>query len=153
MNESTGKIDHSDQAFCNDRIVIPIINDHYVFVNFGKIIRLVLVDTGATLNMVNLNLLKAINPKLISKIVPNNIPSVIIADGTEIPIIGTINLKFRLHHNDFNANFIVMPTLKYSAILGLDFFHKYKCILNYASKDLIIPKFPTNTFGSIFDRT
>ena len=74
--------------------VRPIINGYYVFLNFWSVTHPVLIDTGASISMVNKELLKLINPNFSSRISANKIPYTKMVDGTATPIIGKIYHPF-----------------------------------------------------------
>ena len=135
--EANFQINRNVQHFTHKKIVTPLLNGHYILLNFGKITRPVLVDTGASISLVNWELLKSINGALISKISPSKIPSVKLLDGNFSPVIGQINLSFYLDHNKLTFEFQVLPEMNFSAILGLDFFHKFHCTIDYSSQDFI----------------
>ena len=91
--------------------------------------------------MVNLKFLKMTDSKLPPKIQNSDIPYMKMLEGTTTPIIGTTDLKFYLGHKPVTFKFYIIPDMYYSAILGLDFFLKFYCILDYDSQDFIPPNY------------
>ena len=116
---------------------IPIFGGNYILLNFGKVMKNVLIDTGASISMVSLALLRAINPNLIPKVVKTNVNTATLVNGSPIDLIGQIQLNFFLNKTKVSFQFYVISKMNFWAILGLDFFQKYSCtILNIHSLEL-----------------
>ena len=116
---------------------MPILSVHYVFLHFGTVTLPVLINTGASISMVNMELLKLISPNLSSKIVPSKIPYIKMVDVTTTPITGKIDLPFYLDHKYVAFEFLDLPKRLLWTILGLHFIEKFSCILDYNSQDFI----------------
>ena len=118
---------------------IPMIYGNYVLINFGKVTKPVLIDTGASMSMVSLSLLNSIHSGLQSKILKSKTEVAKTVDGSKIYILGNIDLKLYLVDKKIQFNFQVIKAMEYWAILGIDFLRKYSCSIDYASDTLIVP--------------
>ena len=120
-------------------LYIPIVYGNYVLLNFGRVIKPVLIDTGASVSMVSSKMLDSIHKNLHAKVQRSKLETAKMVDGSNIQILGNINLNLFLMNRKVKFNFQVIEAMEYWAILGIDFLQKYNCLVDYAQDSLIIP--------------
>ena len=119
---------------------IPLIYGNYILLSFGKIMKPVLIDTGASISMVNLKLLNHLNKNLHSKIQESKLNHAKLVDGSDIKIMGVLDLNLFIMDRKIKFKFQVIQSMEYWAILGKDFLQKYQASVNYFYDSLIFPK-------------
>ena len=117
-----------------------LVHGNYVNVNFKDVSVLALVDTGASISIICLNLLDKIDCNLRTKIRTGKWNHVRLADHkSKIELLGEISLKFKIGLKQVTHNFQVVDSMSYWAILGLDFLRTHNCILDYGTEDILFP--------------
>ena len=117
---------------------IPFIKNNMVIMTIkGKQLP-VLIDSGATMSIASTDLLNMLNCKYASKVSASGLGKAIMANGKSIQILGKIVLDFTLQGYSFDLEFQILPEITYWAVLGLDFFKKYQCTLNFLNGTLCI---------------
>ncbi len=99
-----------------------------------------LVDTGANVSCVRQN---PSLPFLSSTMDYSH--SLIAANGSSIPILGEVELRFTLDCGEFCHKFFVVNSLSYEVILGLDFLATNNISLDCKNRKLITTAAPINS--------
>ena len=137
----------------SSQVCIPLTRQNMVMAQFDKFEIPILIDTGATLTMVSSKLLYAMNPKIMSLIIPTRLEAATTASGEDIKITGQIRLHFRLHDMSFDHTFYVLNDVTYWAVLGTDFLTSHQCKIDYDSHSLTVnSKVPQLMSLQILDR-
>ena len=149
-NDFGNQIGYIDNGYCNidtniyplptpnvpalpvSYVKLPFIRNNMVSAVFSTMTVPVLIDTGASISIVSVNLLNQMDPKLLSQITNSGIGRAIMADGNAQEIIGQIKLIFKLADETFAMEFQILPHIAYWAVLGVDFFQKHQCNLNFS---------------------
>ena len=132
---------------CLQTLEIPFVKNNMVIMTIkGKQLP-VLVDSGATMSIASTDLLNLIDCDYVTKISASGLGKAIMANGNSIKIMGEIVLDFSLQGHSFKLEFQILPKITYWAVLGIDFFQKYKCNLNFQKGTLCV-KMPGNLTNS-----
>ena len=109
---------------------------NYVTVNFGKVWKPVLVDSGASVSMVSMDLINLLN--LSERVDKRIVNTAKLVDGSCINIQGRISLNFSISGQQFTMEFKILNSMGYWAILGRDFLKTYTCQIDYLTDNLVI---------------
>ena len=117
----------TNENFCfqnkvDNLVEFPIHSGNYIILSFGHVVKPVLIDTGATISMVSVQLLKLIDPMLLRKIKKGVMHTARLVTGDLIEIKGEITLNLSFHKQNIVKTFQVIDKMTYWAILGIDFF-------------------------------
>ena len=103
---------------------------NYITLKFGKIFVETLIDTGASVSILNERVAKQLKLQIqpLDKIKFSSLTS---ANGSEIPVIGTADVQLYFQGLVIPQVVQVSPLLDHSLVLGVDFLSQNQAILNY----------------------
>jgi len=106
------------------------LNGNYITLKFGKIFVETLIDTGASVSILNERVAKQLKLQIqpLDKIKFSNLTS---ANGSEIPVIGTADVQLYFQGLVIPQAVQFSPLMDHSLVLGVDFLSQNEAILNY----------------------
>ena len=108
-------------------ISIPIsINDQNLFA---------LLDSGASLSCLDQQIFQLLDPTTYSEIVPK-VNAIMVADGTAIDIKKAITTKIKIADSLLSVEFVILPKINQTVILGKDFLYKHGMVLDFQNECL-----------------
>ena len=115
---------------------VPLERENLIWVNLENIEKCALVDSGASVSLIDISLITQLSGFQINKIKPSEVTKAVLANKQCIPVIGQIDLDVMIGGKKFMVNFQVLPSMNYWMILGVDFLHKFQCKLDFKKKCL-----------------
>ncbi|BHF77216.1 hypothetical protein SprV_0502032000 [Sparganum proliferum] len=100
-----------------------------------------LIDTGATLSLVNPRILTHTLLERIQKY--GSLPTLVAANGSPLECSGIVHISLQFEHSCKDHDFLVVPDLTWYLLLGIDFLNKYDCCINVRKRAV--------SFGEIKD--
>ena len=103
---------------------------NYITLKLGKISVESLVDTGSTVSIINEQVAKRLKLQ-VRPLNETNTLNLTSANGSDLPIIGTMDLQLYFQGLILPQTVYVSPLLEHSLVLGVDFLSQNRAILNY----------------------
>ena len=120
---------------CSDIInKLPIFNDFCV----ENVYFTALVDSGATVNIINSCVFNTLPLHIRRQKNPNN-PNLTSVTGHKLNAKGSICLNLKRDNRTFMTNFIICDNLPYEAIIGANFLRSNRILLDVANEKLVYP--------------
>lgn len=123
--------------FCRPPCISPLLikkpmdNRPHVKIGIGDRTVTALVDTGATNSVLGSEGWELLSDYYRQGLVTSNVPHVIVADGSSNQVTGAVALKVKLGSLERTINFLLVPTLAYSHLLGADFCDAFRLSMNF----------------------
>ena len=109
-------------------------SDHdglFVTVDICQIPLYCLIDTGSTMSVLHSNIFKKLPQKMQTRLKISN-QKLRMADGSEVRILGTINLPLFID-NQVIHQLMIVADIEIPAVLGFDFMNQNKCVIDVSS--------------------
>lgn len=101
----------------------------------GKAVQF-LIDSGSTANIIAQHVWERMSKGVRDQLLPYSSQGVL-ADGSQMEILGTIECSGRLRDIAFIAQLLVCP-IREDGILGMPFLEQHSCVMNFGSQSLKI---------------
>lgn len=104
-----------------------------IFGQINKIHHSFVIDTGATVSIINVKKL----PTLV-KLKQINFVNLITANGSNLELLGTVDVTLNFNNVDFPIKYMVVENLVGPSLLGTDFLNKYQANIDFVNKQIIL---------------
>ena len=112
-------------------------SDHdglFVTVDICQIPLYYLLDTGSTMSVLHSNIFKKLPQKMQTRLKTSN-QKLRMADGSEVRILGTMNLPLFLD-NQVIHQLMLVADIEIHVVLGFDFMNQNKCVIDVSSRTM-----------------
>ncbi len=132
---------HSQFVDKGRKVKVPLSKWNTILANIcGKTVSC-LIDTGASINLVNCDWLIANIPENTYRLEKPRVNSARVANGTDMPIMGFVTLPIKINNHTFvEVPFNVARGLAQTMILGSKFLNKHGAIINCRERTVILDK-------------
>lgn len=115
-------------------------NRPHVAIRIGDIEVTALIDTGATNSILGAEGWRLLSDRFRQCMTHSDVPHVNVANGSSNKVIGVVPLEITLDSVTRTINFLVVPTLAYSHVLGADFCDAFKLSMHFRDFSFQLPR-------------